>query len=658
MLWKVILVLLIGFLAWAYQAFCPPQPKICGSPGGPAIEAPRIKLRDGRYLAYKEHGVPKATANYKIILVHGFGESRHEARLSTSELVEKLGIHFVSFDRPGYGQSDPDPKRTIESTALDIEELGEQLELGPKFYIIGFSMGGQVVWGCLKYISHRLAGAALIAPVINYWWSGFPENLAKEAYKQQYLQDQWTLRVAHYAPWLIYWWNTQKWFPASSVQAGRANYTAPDLQVLSHQTMRLGSREYATQQGVHESLHRDLMVGFGHWEFDPMNIENPFVESELGSVHLWHGVEDGLVPVMLQRYIAEKLPWIHYHELPNAGHLFAHVDTSVKDAILKTLLNGDNNMALNKFDYSKEVGRNVTIALGSLCPPLPRLCGSPGGPAIEAPRIKLRDGRHLAYKEHGVPKETANYKIILVHGFGLSYGQSDPDPKRTIKSTALDIEELGDKLELGSKFYVIGFSMGGQAVWGCLKYIPNRLAGAVLIAPVINYWWPGFPAKLAKEAYNQQFPQDQWALRVAHHAPWLVYWLNTQKWFPASSVAAGRPNFTLPDLQILSHPSAKRPGNMEYATQQGIYESLHRDMMIGFGKWDFDPMNLDNSTLEGSVHLWQGIEDGLVPVTLQRYIAKKLPWIHYHELPNAGHLFAYADSAKYAILTALLTGQK
>lgn len=70
-------------------------------------------------------------------------------------MVEKLGIYLVSFDRPGYGESDPDPKRTIKSTALDVEELGDQLELGSKFYIIGNSMGGQVVWGCLKYIPHR-----------------------------------------------------------------------------------------------------------------------------------------------------------------------------------------------------------------------------------------------------------------------------------------------------------------------------------------------------------------------------------------------------------------------------------------------------------------------------------------------------------------------
>jgi hypothetical protein len=35
-------------------------------------------------------------------------------------------------------------------------------------------------------------------------------------------------------------------------------------------------------------------------------------------------------------------------------------------------------------------------------------------------RVKLRDGRFLAYKERGVPKEKAKYKIILVHGFGSS----------------------------------------------------------------------------------------------------------------------------------------------------------------------------------------------------------------------------------------------
>ncbi|KAK4348374.1 hypothetical protein RND71_031129 [Anisodus tanguticus] len=78
-------------------------------------------------------------------------------------------------------------------------------------------MGGQAVWGLLKYIPHRLAGAILLTPVTNYWWGSFATNLTKETYYEQLVQDQWTLRISHYLPWLTYWWNTQTWFPASSV---------------------------------------------------------------------------------------------------------------------------------------------------------------------------------------------------------------------------------------------------------------------------------------------------------------------------------------------------------------------------------------------------------------------------------------------------------
>lgn len=75
-------VLFIGFLAWAYKVIQPPPPKICGTPDGPPITAPRIKLRDGRHLAYKEHGVSKDAAMYKIIYVHGFDNCRHDAVLA------------------------------------------------------------------------------------------------------------------------------------------------------------------------------------------------------------------------------------------------------------------------------------------------------------------------------------------------------------------------------------------------------------------------------------------------------------------------------------------------------------------------------------------------------------------------------------------------
>lgn len=336
----ILAVLFIGFLAWAYQVSRPPPPKICGTPDGPPITAPRIKLRDGRYLAYKEHGVPKEAAKYKIIYVHGFDSCRHDASVANNlspDVVEEMGIYIVSFDRPGYGESDPDPNRTLKSIALDIEELADQLGLGSKFYVVGLSMGGQIVWNCLKYIPHRLAGAVLVAPAVNYWWAGLPANLTTEAYNQNKLQDQLALRVAHYMPWLTYWWNTQRWFPGSGVIAHSPH-------ILSHQDKELVSKlshrnsylAQVRQQGEYETVHRDLNIGFGNWEYSPIDLENPFPNNE-GSVHLWQGDEDVMVPVTLQRYIAQNLPWIQYHELQGSGHLFVYAD-GMSDTIIKSLL--------------------------------------------------------------------------------------------------------------------------------------------------------------------------------------------------------------------------------------------------------------------------------------------------------------------------------
>jgi hypothetical protein len=50
----------------------------------------------------------------------------------------------------------------------------------------------------------------------------------------------------------------------------------------------------------------------------------------------------------------------------------------------------------------------------------PKIPGTPGGPPVTSPRIQLKDGRHLAYYESGVPKDQAKYKIIFVHGFDSS----------------------------------------------------------------------------------------------------------------------------------------------------------------------------------------------------------------------------------------------
>lgn len=85
---KTTVVSLIGLLAMVYQATqLPPPPKSdpaggfvvdidVDNNGDGLVDAARIRLSDGRYLAYREKGVSKNESNYRIVLVHGFGSSK------------------------------------------------------------------------------------------------------------------------------------------------------------------------------------------------------------------------------------------------------------------------------------------------------------------------------------------------------------------------------------------------------------------------------------------------------------------------------------------------------------------------------------------------------------------------------------------------------
>jgi len=76
-------------------------------------------------------------------------------------------------------------------------------------------------------------------------------------------------------------------------------------------------------------------------------------------------------------------------------------------------------------------------------------------PEITSPRIRLIDGRYLAYRETGVPKEEANFKIIIVHGFGSS---------KEMSFTAPQVNTLNSL----SQFYFIAFFSGG-VIWRILE---------------------------------------------------------------------------------------------------------------------------------------------------------------------------------------------
>ena len=94
--------MLVGVIVGSliFKAITPPPSKVLNGPDGIKVTAPRIEMRDGRYLAYREAGVKKERAKHYIVYVHGYGGSRLDSLAipTVSTLVLSCGLFIeVSF---------------------------------------------------------------------------------------------------------------------------------------------------------------------------------------------------------------------------------------------------------------------------------------------------------------------------------------------------------------------------------------------------------------------------------------------------------------------------------------------------------------------------------------------------------------------------------
>lgn len=98
MVFKKVVVLMMGCLGLSKQPTLPaPQPESGGSSVVDVEVCPsqRIRLSDGRILAYTERGVPKNKSNYSVIIVHGFASSKEMEFMASQVDNPVLMFSFV-----------------------------------------------------------------------------------------------------------------------------------------------------------------------------------------------------------------------------------------------------------------------------------------------------------------------------------------------------------------------------------------------------------------------------------------------------------------------------------------------------------------------------------------------------------------------------------
>ena len=149
-----------------------------------------LQLPDGRDLAYIDSGDPDG---FPLFYFHGSPGSRFEGLLF-EDLNRELGIRMISTDRPGFGLSDFQEKRTYLNWVEDISVLADYLDID-KFAVLGWSSGGPYAAAISFALPKRVTAAAIVAGEGPY--ADMPKDIA------EYDNFKFFTWSGRHAPWML-----------------------------------------------------------------------------------------------------------------------------------------------------------------------------------------------------------------------------------------------------------------------------------------------------------------------------------------------------------------------------------------------------------------------------------------------------------------------
>lgn len=266
------------------------------------------RLPDGREIAYATAGDPDGRL---LLACHGTPGSRGFARFY-DDVARRAGVRVVAPDRPGLGNSDPDPDRTVDGWADDATALLDELD-ADRASVVGFSGGGPHALACAARCE-RVDRAAVVAGMAPVGAVSYPRMLSALGTLSNRLP---TLASAVYR-----------------LQAALLRRGGPDTALSLLTDEGVGDVAVADGSTVGDVLHEELLAAFtagpsggvadtaavnGDWGFDPATASVP--------VRWWHGTADENVPPDAADWAARTLPDVTVDRVDGRDHLGTLVAT-------------------------------------------------------------------------------------------------------------------------------------------------------------------------------------------------------------------------------------------------------------------------------------------------------------------------------------------
>ncbi|KAB8192243.1 alpha/beta fold hydrolase [Nonomuraea phyllanthi] len=257
-----------------------------------------LGLSDGRKLHVYDTGPVGATDRLVVFWQHGTPNigTPPEPLFPVSE---RLGIRWVSYDRPGYGGSTPVPGRDIASAAGHVSAVADALGIG-RFAIMGHSGGGPHALACGDLLGERVLAVVSIAGMAPRgadgldWFAGMCPS--GEAALRAAAAGR-AARERHEA--------TSEYDPEM--------FTPADHAALEGEWSWFGSVVGPAVAGGPGGQIDDDLAYVRPWGADPARVSAP--------VLLVHGDQDRVVPVAHGRRLARHCPSAELRTFPDDGHI-------------------------------------------------------------------------------------------------------------------------------------------------------------------------------------------------------------------------------------------------------------------------------------------------------------------------------------------------
>jgi pimeloyl-ACP methyl ester carboxylesterase len=238
-------------------------------------------------------------AGHPVFLMHGTPGSRL-GPLPAGQVLEELGIRLITFDRPGYGQSDRLASRLVADAANDVRAIADALGID-QFAVLGRSGGGPHALACAAVLGRRVTRACAQASLAPWtadgldWFAGMANSNVRE------------FTMAADGPAALTGFLTRVAAEIRSTPQRHVAALVPEMPEADRRAASDGAIQALLAETFAEALRRsadgwidDDLAFCSPWGFDPADIGVP--------VLLWQGEDDVFSPAAHARWLADRIP--------------------------------------------------------------------------------------------------------------------------------------------------------------------------------------------------------------------------------------------------------------------------------------------------------------------------------------------------------------